>query len=463
MLKHLLIILSGLFMLAIPTLGQSQQPIIESITVRQENGQIVAQIFGNLPPPNCNTTLVTTERQGNIVRVGIGESFAGLEQACTGAVLPDDAPITVRLPEDYEVGTLYTLMVNDVAVQFDPANLANGTVLELEPLQLFEGFVTEVGFLVSDENTLMLDFTLEFTNGCDVEPQGVIGFEETGMIAIDWFVVQPSDSECTEALRILIQSIDTGLLATESYWFELGNRHRYLYSPDMEPLLQGFQPEFVHIDEVIIEQTADDTLEYTATMSGSFTGCAATTAILQSQQADLLIFDVVHYAPLDIDCEGETFAVEEAITFQPMGASAITVNGMTYALGDISSPLTGSNSPLDRSGGGNIEDRMQGANQGFFEMNLVIEDIQVEILESFPMQLNVRVTGYAQDGCEVSILVEQSVTDNRVNIRIFREMDPAMTCMSVIVPYEEAILVDGGFTGGTVTITVNDQTIEVDL
>lgn len=93
----------------------------------------------------------------------------------------------------------------------------------------------------------------------------------------------------------------------------------------------------------------------------------------------------------------------------------------------------------------------------------VIESVDVAVLESFPMQLSLTVSGYQPDGCDVPVQVEQEVNENTVVISIYRELPIDVMCPASIVPYEETIMVNAGFEGGTVEIRVNDFTTSVDL
>lgn len=93
---------------------------------------------------------------------------------------------------------------------------------------------------------------------------------------------------------------------------------------------------------------------------------------------------------------------------------------------------------------------------GMFKSQTVIETVDVLILESFPVQLHLQVTGYQSDGCEVPVVVTQRREGNEVFVEIYRELSAAMTCPAGTVPYEAKIPLEGGFESGTYTIHVND-------
>ena len=100
---------------------------------------------------------------------------------------------------------------------------------------------------------------------------------------------------------------------------------------------------------------------------------------------------------------------------------------------------------------------------GASRVPLVIENVEVQVMESYPMQIALHVTGYQQDGCQTPIQVEQRRDGNTVHVRIYRQMDPAAICPAVIVPYDATIQLEGGFENGTYTFLVNDYRAQVTL
>ena len=93
----------------------------------------------------------------------------------------------------------------------------------------------------------------------------------------------------------------------------------------------------------------------------------------------------------------------------------------------------------------------------------VIEQVETAILESYPYQINLTVTGYQPDGCELPVLVEQSRAGNTVYVEIYRELPPDVFCTMQLVPYQETIKLEGGFESGTYQINVNGVIVEVKL
>ena len=94
----------------------------------------------------------------------------------------------------------------------------------------------------------------------------------------------------------------------------------------------------------------------------------------------------------------------------------------------------------------------------------VVEEIEILILESFPVQVNVIAKGYLPDGCtEIGDITK--VRDGNtftVTVETIRPAD-AM-CTQAIVPYEEVISLDvRDLKAGTYTVVVNSVSDSFEL
>lgn len=98
-----------------------------------------------------------------------------------------------------------------------------------------------------------------------------------------------------------------------------------------------------------------------------------------------------------------------------------------------------------------------------FRSLTVIENVEALLLESFPVQINLQVSGYQPDGCDFPVQVEQRREGNQVFVEIYRDVPLAVMCPAMLLEYNETIHLEGGFESGTYTIYVNDQTIEVTI
>jgi inhibitor of cysteine peptidase len=89
----------------------------------------------------------------------------------------------------------------------------------------------------------------------------------------------------------------------------------------------------------------------------------------------------------------------------------------------------------------------------------IVENVEILILESFPVQVNAVIKGYLPDGCtEIDkSSIKTDLRDNtfEINIKTKRPMD--MICTEAIVPFEQVIALDVyGLDKGNYTVRVNE-------
>ena len=96
-----------------------------------------------------------------------------------------------------------------------------------------------------------------------------------------------------------------------------------------------------------------------------------------------------------------------------------------------------------------------------------VESVQILALESFPVQINVRVRGVLPNGCtEIDEVITQS-DGTHFDVAITTVQQPDVVCTEAVVPYEEMVPLDvDGLDAGTYTVTVNGMqgsfTLDVD-
>jgi inhibitor of cysteine peptidase len=88
-----------------------------------------------------------------------------------------------------------------------------------------------------------------------------------------------------------------------------------------------------------------------------------------------------------------------------------------------------------------------------------VEGIDIQILESFPVQVRVRVEGLLADGCTTVGEITQELVDNTFMVTISTERPADEVCTQALVPFEETIdLQVRGLPAGTYTVDVNGVT-----
>lgn len=104
---------------------------------------------------------------------------------------------------------------------------------------------------------------------------------------------------------------------------------------------------------------------------------------------------------------------------------------------------------------------------GFIHRQASLEDIEIQLSESLPLQVHVVVKGYLSDGCTKIDRIKQERTDDDFSITITTIRPVDLNCIQVIVPFEKTIPLDVlGLKAGVYTVTVNDMsdtfTLEVE-
>jgi inhibitor of cysteine peptidase len=95
-----------------------------------------------------------------------------------------------------------------------------------------------------------------------------------------------------------------------------------------------------------------------------------------------------------------------------------------------------------------------------------IDDVQVMLLESFPVQVNVAIRGYLPDACTEIEHVKQDASGNTFKITIGTVRPKELACADVIEPFEEVVSLDVlGLKAGVYTVDVNGvtQTFELQM
>ena len=84
-----------------------------------------------------------------------------------------------------------------------------------------------------------------------------------------------------------------------------------------------------------------------------------------------------------------------------------------------------------------------------------VEEIDVMVLESFPVQVHLIVNGYLPNPCTEIYQIIQERTGNHFSISISTFRSPGI-CIQIIVPFEEVIPLEVyGLPAGTYTVEVN--------
>jgi hypothetical protein len=90
---------------------------------------------------------------------------------------------------------------------------------------------------------------------------------------------------------------------------------------------------------------------------------------------------------------------------------------------------------------------------------LQVETLSVQVLESFPVQVNAVVRGTLPDSCTEVGQISQERSGNAITVTIPTTRDPLALCAQALVPVEVTVALDGDFPSGEYTVTVNGVTV----
>ena len=92
----------------------------------------------------------------------------------------------------------------------------------------------------------------------------------------------------------------------------------------------------------------------------------------------------------------------------------------------------------------------------FIYRNATVEEIQIMVLESFPVQINVVANGYFPDGCTKIDQTLKNMEGNTFFITITTKRPADAMCTMAIVPFNEVISLDVyGLEAGEYEVNVN--------
>jgi hypothetical protein len=96
--------------------------------------------------------------------------------------------------------------------------------------------------------------------------------------------------------------------------------------------------------------------------------------------------------------------------------------------------------------------------------NAIVEDLQIMILESFPVQVRTVIRGSLPDGCTSIKEINPTRDGKAFNIQIITERPAEAMCTEALVPFEESVSLDVyGLPAGTYAVKAGDQTASFTL
>jgi hypothetical protein len=468
--KHILWLIT-LLILAIPAVAQDgDKPVssndlpgimpVDRVTLtRTESNGLSLTVHGM--PVSC-APVVIEQTQHTVTLHGLENEVLGDETlidvqlttdpAREGEVCNFIAPFSqvVELEGTFDTDESYLLTVNNFTVWIylvRPGQL----IADMELQQVDLGETELMGWLNSEPTVTDVSWNIESEQPTATIsgslPDGCIGnlMSYTEQDAVNpnlnqvyVFRVLPLAVMCPAMAVEFTATVETDIELEEESAIAVNNLlYTYRAVDNDLQLLPVIQRPIVVETVTITGIEGDYQVQVVGTISGN---CGAPLQEIVGENGAVSVIEIFDLVPELAPCTKNLIFYDNTFTVSQM---PVVVNGVVYFADE-----TESNVPVE----GNL-----------MQVDTVVESVDVLVLESFPMQLNLLVKGYQPDGCDFPVQVEQVRDGNTVTVHIYREMPQDAICPMMIVGYEETIALEGGFENGSFTIHVNDQTVNVEL
>ncbi len=89
------------------------------------------------------------------------------------------------------------------------------------------------------------------------------------------------------------------------------------------------------------------------------------------------------------------------------------------------------------------------------------DSAQLLVLESFPIQLRLAMAGNLPTPChELAYEIAEANAQNQIHVSVYTTVDPAVTCMQVLQPFDESIAIPlDGLADGEYSVWLNGEQI----
>ncbi|MCL4258578.1 MAG: hypothetical protein KJZ53_08635 [Anaerolineales bacterium] len=89
------------------------------------------------------------------------------------------------------------------------------------------------------------------------------------------------------------------------------------------------------------------------------------------------------------------------------------------------------------------------------------DSAQLLVLESFPIQLRLMIAGNLPTPChELAYEIAAANAQNEIHVSVYTTVDPAVTCMQVLEPFEESIAIPlDGLADGEYSVWLNGEQV----
>lgn len=440
-----------IFLLVLPVSAQNEDPAstvfqaleVSNVRLRLSEAEGIALVF-NATPAVCEDLLVDIAVDNQSIEVNV---FAPDSEAVCNTFAPYE-PV-IPLPE-LETGQAYLLYLNNFTTTFFLTNANEDSSIEpfaalwendtfLIGFDAVDPLLDSIAFSGNDDN-MLLTMSGNHPDGCETEEFTRLYQDniQANLYHVDNFRLLPPGVMCPAVLIPFESEVALELENGDIVEID-GNTF----------LIEDNQPVQLNPYPLVVTS-----VEILSGVNGNIVAVSGTQDCGFEADAHLLerdfisAIDIIAYAPSNEACGDVTTPYDEGFLVNSL---PIVINGVAYDENGEIDPVA------------SAESDNQPPEGNAMPVDTVIESVEVIILESFPMRLQLVVSGYQPDGCDFPVEVEQRVDGNDVTLHILRNVPADVMCTMNLVPYNEEILINGGFTDGTVNIQINDFTTSIDL
>ena len=234
-------------------------------------------------------------------------------------------------------------------------------------------------------------------------------------------------------------ALDHGVEGIYSADLSLKSSEPLLFSVDsIEPQKPFTTQQLAYIDHIDIQLLESFPIQAQVLVKGHLSNpCQAIEQIQVVRQDNTfnITITTVTNSPPDIDCPDMLVPFEEVI---PLDVTGLKAGIYTVNVNNVSDTfeLTKDNIPF----------------------KALIQKVDTQVLESFPVQVNVNIKGYLSNGCQQIDQIDITPTNNvfMVTVTTTPPPPPEIACTMALIPFEKTIALDvNGLKAGVYTVNVN--------
>ena len=265
------------------------------------------------------------------------------------------------------------------------------------------------------------------------------------------------DVACTEALVPFEETVDVDIEGLEAGTYTvIAQDQEATFRLEVDNVLsdEGDGAEYAYgnnakVEEISTEELESFPVQVRVTIEGNLPdGCTEIDEILTAREDDTFTIEIVTRRPTgDVACTMALVPFEETVDLDVEGLKAGTYTVVAQDK-ETTFILRADNVLPDDD-----EDYTYG-------QAATLEDMRINVMESFPVQVSVTLDGYLPDGCTEIHEINAVLVGETFDIDIVtRRPTGDIACTMAIVPFEETVKLDvEGLSAGTYQVVVSEMT-----